>query len=111
MTENLILLSPTDRERVRIYFNLVERFREIEDAVKQWAEAGSHPDITADQRSESERAVAEALEQVRLDDPEVQKRLPTKDMLHAYALEEIFVQLGQLRTEVRELSGTVEHGL
>lgn len=109
-TTTLQLLTATDRRRVQIYFRLVDTMRDVEGAVREWAEAGEHPEITDEQRAASEAAVREALEGLNID-AEAQKRLPTKDMLHAYALEEIFAQLGQLRTEVRDLAETVERGL
>lgn len=99
------LLNPTDRRRVEIYFTLVERLREIEEAFTEWQDAGKHPDITPEQRAEGERAIAEAMGRLSFED--VQKKLPTPAMLHAFALEQIAADIAELKSAVQEVKEAV----
>lgn len=101
----LTLLTAEDRTRVQIYLRMVDHLEEVSVAMEQWHEAGQHPEITDEQRAKSAATVEEALKTVNFDT--VQDKLPTVEMLHAYALEAILGDLAEIKADIAEIKGQI----
>lgn len=102
------ILQPEDRKRVQLYLRAVDLMGEVTRAFTEWQDAGKHPDITPEQRAESEREVAAAID--RLDFEGMGKKFPSAETIRLYALEEILAQISELRSDVAALKEGMERG-
>jgi hypothetical protein len=95
------LLSETDRRRVELYMKLVDGFAGVFEEVEALVAAGKAAKKTPEELEQSLQPLFDFAEEFMRE--ENQRKLPTRDMLRDYAIEELHKKVDNLTEIVRDL--------
>lgn len=119
--ENVVkrLMSPEDRTRVEAYFRLTDQLAQMLPAAEGVTEALEgvlrDPDTSEEAKAaatESYRETSEATREVLalIGGADIERKLPTQEMIRTYALVEIARVVDEVRADISEIKTTLKSG-